>query len=306
MAELANLYDKRIAHETWEAVRRAAAEAPAQITPETASAVPVAAVPPGRNWLPATASPARSGGPREIDTGVSSGTRLAPIQPVPQVHGRRTLHPFGATGHGVAQDDGPLGRVYRSIREKQILHLALLLHDLGKGYPEDHSEIGRQTGRGNSRPSASCLARNRDSRIPGPQTPSDDTTSRVWRDINDPEVVLNLTVEVGSREVLRMLYILSAADLASVGPSVLNDWKVELLTQLFEQTMERLSSDDPVTSDRKALDQRRRAVADCLVDEPDQAWYAEHIEALPPAFLRGHSPGKHCLCPGSTARDAGG
>ena len=34
------------------------------------------------------------------------------------------------------------GRVYRSISQKRTLHLALLIHDLGKGFVEDHSEVG--------------------------------------------------------------------------------------------------------------------------------------------------------------------
>ena len=37
-----------------------------------------------------------------------------------------------------------VGRTYQQIRDKNLLHLALLLHDLGKGYPEDHSEVGRR------------------------------------------------------------------------------------------------------------------------------------------------------------------
>ncbi|MFO0917278.1 MAG: HD domain-containing protein [Planctomycetaceae bacterium] len=40
-------------------------------------------------------------------------------------------------------DAGPLGQAYREIRHKEILHLALLLHDAGKGFPEDHSLVGR-------------------------------------------------------------------------------------------------------------------------------------------------------------------
>ncbi|MCA9147620.1 MAG: HD domain-containing protein, partial [Planctomycetales bacterium] len=39
---------------------------------------------------------------------------------------------------------GPLGDAYRSINDRTILHLALLVHDLGKGFTEDHSEVGRQ------------------------------------------------------------------------------------------------------------------------------------------------------------------
>ena len=37
-----------------------------------------------------------------------------------------------------------LGDVYREIKRKDLLHLAVLLHDLGKGQEEDHSEVGRR------------------------------------------------------------------------------------------------------------------------------------------------------------------
>jgi len=40
------------------------------------------------------------------------------------------------------QEESVLAKVYQSLTDKQTLHLALLLHDLGKGYDEDHSEVG--------------------------------------------------------------------------------------------------------------------------------------------------------------------
>ena len=43
----------------------------------------------------------------------------------------------------LSQEPGILGDVYREIRRKDLLHLAVLLHDLGKGREEDHSEVGR-------------------------------------------------------------------------------------------------------------------------------------------------------------------
>ncbi len=43
-----------------------------------------------------------------------------------------------------AKQDSLLGETYRSIKDKTVLHLALLLHDLGKGLVEDHSEVGRR------------------------------------------------------------------------------------------------------------------------------------------------------------------
>jgi [protein-PII] uridylyltransferase len=44
---------------------------------------------------------------------------------------------------GLGQEQSFLGEVYREIRRKDLLHLAVLLHDLGKGREQDHSEIGK-------------------------------------------------------------------------------------------------------------------------------------------------------------------
>ncbi len=42
----------------------------------------------------------------------------------------------------LATDNSTLGNLYRELKNKAILHLALLIHDLGKGFVEDHSEVG--------------------------------------------------------------------------------------------------------------------------------------------------------------------
>jgi [protein-PII] uridylyltransferase len=71
---------------------------------------------------------------------------------------------------------------------------------------------------------------------------------------------------------------------------VLNDWKVQLLTQLFQRTMDRLSSEDPLQSDQQELARRRQMVTAHLQSQSDQPWYADQVAALPPAYLRGTPP----------------
>ena len=137
---------------------------------------------------------------------------------------------------GFLADPGSVGQAYREIHSKELLHLALLLHDAGKGYEEDHSEVGRRL--------ASDVAQ----RLGLPDHQRDQVMFLVHRhlrmadlalrrDINDPAVLLKFSHEVGSPESLRMLFVLTAADVSAVGPGVWNQWKAELTTTLYERTM---------------------------------------------------------------------
>jgi [protein-PII] uridylyltransferase len=49
-----------------------------------------------------------------------------------------------AKAEALDQEPGVIGKVCQEIRRKDLLHLAILLHDLGKGRKEDHSEVGKR------------------------------------------------------------------------------------------------------------------------------------------------------------------
>ena len=153
-------------------------------------------------------------------------------------------HSLLAVGHAEAlsQDKGVLGEVYRRIKRKDILHLAVLMHDLGKGQEQDHSDVGKRL----SEDVAACLG-------------FDEQETRTLaflvhrhllmahtafrRDPNDEKVVLPFAREVGTPEVLKKLLALTAADIAAVGPGVLTKWKESLLIELYERTMPEVSGD---------------------------------------------------------------
>jgi [protein-PII] uridylyltransferase len=137
-------------------------------------------------------------------------------------------------------DTGPLGRAYREIHHKELLHLALLLHDAGKGFEEDHSEIGRR------------LAIETAEQFQLPDHQRDllvflvhqhllMATLAFRRDTADPEVLLKFNHDVGSPDALSMLFVLTAADISAVGPATWNDWKAELLAGFYDRSMEWLS-----------------------------------------------------------------
>jgi [protein-PII] uridylyltransferase len=130
-------------------------------------------------------------------------------------------------------------RIFGEVRSRRALYLAVLLHDVAKGRGGDHSEIGAGI--------ALDIA---------PRLGLDDweTQTVSWlvrhhllmsrtafkRDIDDPKTAADLIETVQSPEWLRMLLILTNADIAAVGPGVWNAWKEGLLSELFYQALENM------------------------------------------------------------------
>lgn len=141
-------------------------------------------------------------------------------------------------------DAGPVGVAYRAVKHKELLHLAVLLHDLGKGYEEDHSDVGRK------------IATNVAARLGISAHQAEMLEFLVYkhlamahlafrRDLSDNQLLLRFSREVGSPELLRMLFVLTAADMTAVGPLTWTDWKAELLADLFDRTLQILSGAPP-------------------------------------------------------------
>jgi len=193
------------------------------------------------------------------------------------------------------RDPGPVGEAYREIHHKELLHLALLLHDAGKGFEEDHSEVGRR------------LAAEVALRLGLPDHQRDLVMFLVHRhlqmadlalrrNINDPAVLLNFSHQVGSPDSLRMLFVLTAADISAVGPGVWNQWKAELMNTLYDRTMLWLSGKSHLFDEATRLKTIKQQVAS-LLEEPAKDVRAEtgrtpgvnplivQLDQFPPHYL---------------------
>jgi len=196
---------------------------------------------------------------------------------------------------GLSQDKGVLGEVYRSIKRKDILHLAVLMHDLGKGQEEDHSDVGKRL----SEDVAASLG-------------FDEQETRTLaflvhrhllmahtafrRDPNDEKVVLPFAREVGTPEVLKKLLALTAADIAAVGPGVLTKWKESLLIELYTRTMPEVSGD----RDEHGVPERWSQVVEEVGRHPglagqsgiDATWVDAQLKQFPERYVYGTAPGR--------------
>jgi [protein-PII] uridylyltransferase len=194
---------------------------------------------------------------------------------------------------GFDRDSGALGTAYRAVRQKTILHLALLLHDLGKGYEEDHSIVGR------------AIADRIADRL---HLPVEDRENLIFlvhrhlamthlafrRDTSEPEAILDFSREVGSAERLRMLFVLSAADLMGVGPGVWTQWKSQLLSDLFDRTLVLLSGEDAAVDHALRMAEIKQQVFEIASrsagPELDAMAISSLLERFPSHYLTTTSP----------------
>ncbi|MGA2796852.1 MAG: [protein-PII] uridylyltransferase [Thermoguttaceae bacterium] len=289
LVDLANLYNKPITPETWEIIRRESVRLPESMPPPEAC----------RHFLSLLNHPARLG-PLLHDLH-DAGLLERFIPDFARARGLlqfNLYHKYTVDEHCLRavefatdlwSDPGPLGRVYRPMRRKYVLHLALLLHDLGKGHLEDHLEIGVRI----ALSAAHRLGLNaRDTEALRFLVHKHELMNHLafHRDTADEQLAIDLAVQVGSPDLLQMLYVMTACDLGAVGPDVWDGWKAEIITDLYHRTMQQLAGDSPATVFDELRRTRREAVRAWLGTEKDDPWYKIHIEALTPEYLNAASP----------------
>lgn len=190
----------------------------------------------------------------------------------------------------LSRDPGLLGRTYSAVADKAVLHAAILLHDLGKGHDEDHCTVGAR------------IAEETAERF---RLSEDRAAHLVYlvkhhlrmnhlalrRDLSDERLVVDLAVEVGSPERLRMLYVLTAVDLMAVGPDNWTGWKADLLAELYQRAMRCISDsgDIIVLGDERLEERRREILAEPAVRELD-AEFHRLVATLPEGYLLSANP----------------
>jgi [protein-PII] uridylyltransferase len=145
----------------------------------------------------------------------------------------RTIGVLSDIERGEAADAHPLSsRIVSTIQHRRALYVAAFLHDIAKGRSEDHSIVGARI-----------------ARSLGPRfglTPAE-TETAAWlieqhltmsqvafsRDIGDPKTVRDFANIVQSPERLKLLLVLTVADIRAVGPGIWNGWKGQLLRALY-------------------------------------------------------------------------
>ena len=151
-------------------------------------------------------------------------------------HTLRAVGIIADIANGELVQDHPLSvAMWPLIKDSEALFLAMLLHDTGKGGAGGQEKAGARAAR------AACerlgLERERIELIAWlveHHLVMSDFAQK--RDVTDPGTVLAFTKVVENPERLRMLLILTVADIRAVGPGVWNGWKGQLMRELFGAT----------------------------------------------------------------------
>lgn len=197
-------------------------------------------------------------------------------------HLLRTVGNLLAIESGQLAAELPLATsIFKSIQNRRALFVAAFLHDIGKGRKEDHSIVGAR------------IARKICPRLGLTPAESDLvvwlieehlTMSNVAhsRDISDPETVRKFADVVQSPERLKLLLLLTCADIRAVGPGVWNGWKGQLLRTLYHETEPlvagghtQMRRDDRIAEAQSAL---RQQLADWPAAEIDR-FIARHYQS---------------------------
>ena len=192
----------------------------------------------------------------------------------------------------IATTEDPNRRRFRNVAAEllnpELLVLSLLLHDVGKWRDDDHAIESERMAReavdrlhitGDQRDMVLFLIRHhiRMSLV------------AFRRDTEDPEIVKEFAAFIGSEEKLKMLCLMTLADVEAVSPDTLTPWKEELLWRLYVDTYNHLTQrygDERIERNQAGLD-------GLLKQRPDDLSPAEitrFLEGLPQRYLQLFAP----------------
>jgi len=146
---------------------------------------------------------------------------------------------------------------------RRIIYVALLLHDIGKGLPEDHSIAGAKM--------AGVIA-------PRLGLDPQETETVIWlirkhllmsdvaqkRDLSDPRTVRDFVQSVKSTNRLNLLTILTVCDIRGVGPNTWNNWKAQLIRTLYYASQQALLEGSDKIAQLYSVDEAKAALQQAL------------------------------------------
>ncbi|MGW1491836.1 [protein-PII] uridylyltransferase [Streptomyces sp. NPDC002402] len=164
----------------------------------------------------------------------------------------------------------------RRVGRPDLLLIAALLHDIGKGWPGDHSVAGETIARdvatriGFDRADVAVIAT-----LVRHHLLLIETATR--RDLDDPATVASVAEVVGSVSTLELLHALTEADALATGPAAWSAWRGSLVTDLVKRVAAVFAGNAPAEPEPAApsAEQERLAIEALRTGEPVLALHAQ-------------------------------
>ncbi len=192
---------------------------------------------------------------------------------------------------GDVKEEG-LNEILQRMERPLPLFLGMLFHDIGKGSGKDHSARGAE------------IAAHACGRMGVDPADAADIEWLVAkhlrmnaiaqrRDLSDPDLIHSFADEVGTVDRLEKLYLLTYADVATVGPRTWTEWKARLLRELYQKTREALARGERRLEPGTAEAAGRELVVAALAVRSGGASEAEahrFVQAMPARYFLTVSP----------------
>ena len=183
-------------------------------------------------------------------------------------HTIEAVRVLNALERGELADVAPIASgLVEDLQSRRALYAATLLHDIAKGRGGDHSELGAEI-----------------ATLVGPTIglSVEETETVSWlvlhhlmlsqtafkRDIDDPKTILDLADTIQSPERLKLLLVLTVADMRAVSAKVWNGWKATLLRELYSRVADVLAGGLATTERDVRVARAKEAAGQYLADWP--------------------------------------
>ena len=207
-------------------------------------------------------------------------------------HSLRAVGIMREIEQGQLADEAPLAsQLIHEIASRRALFVAIFLHDIAKGRGEDHSVLGAEVARN----LAPMLGLN-----------EEETETIVWLilkhllmsktafryDLNDPQTIIDFAEDVQSPERLKLLLVLTVADIQAVGPDIWNGWKASLMRDLYHRSEAVLGGAAPSEVSRSAAIDAMHEARSQLTDWGD-AQFDAHASLFYPSYWTNFTTPSH-------------
>jgi [protein-PII] uridylyltransferase len=170
-------------------------------------------------------------------------------------------------------EDMLIRRAFRAARQRDLVHLAVLLHELDA---ESVASVVRRMRLSDAIADALSFT------VSTFQSVLDTATRR---DLHDEDVVLDLATRIGTRQRLGLVFLVAMAHEVAIGPHVLSPWKADLLRQLFgalERTLRQPT--ELAARGSQILEQRRERIVRALYRR-NLPTLVRHVSRLPRRYV---------------------